>query len=356
MCCPGQKHQSCPKELLLLIPNLRMSVMLRWTPYSTRTRRGWRDAPSTLRSSLVMNVQNWSYKVGLSRSYIFRVGSVALTRITSTLTFIPLKDKYSFKWQYAASRRMFNLAGVSYRQHVPAQAVLVIDFNSIEGRSTTEQQPTSDDTLPAGSNSASSREYEDMTLLQIEEEIAKLQALKKSKEKGSGGSSQWKPSSFIYSSKSILSRPQHPRQQQKFAFLDQKKNKKKAKATSWWTSQTPFVTLCGSGGKRAGWKCIKKKFWSQASAEEKRHRLIWQRRCQLYDNTVINLSFFLPHFHHSAQGGSKTATVLDTTSAGLHRHSRTLFIKSRNERQRKRWNRSRNDYLPEAVLCQNRWT
>jgi len=84
------------------------------------------------------------------------------------------------------------LAGVSYRQHVPAQAVLVIDFNSIEGRSTTEeQQPSSDDTLPAGqSKSASSREYEDMTLLQIEEEIAKLQALKKSKEKGSGGSSQ----------------------------------------------------------------------------------------------------------------------------------------------------------------------
>ncbi len=40
-------------------------------------------------------------------------------------------DKYHDRWEYVASRRMFDLAGVKYWQHIPAQRQIVIDFDDI---------------------------------------------------------------------------------------------------------------------------------------------------------------------------------------------------------------------------------
>jgi len=41
-------------------------------------------------------------------------------------------DKYHYKPEMLAARRLLDLAGVTYRQHVPKQAKIVIDFSAID--------------------------------------------------------------------------------------------------------------------------------------------------------------------------------------------------------------------------------
>lgn len=86
---------------------------------------------------------------------------------------------------------MFDLAGVSYRQHVPALKQIVIDFASIEAQASTERLAMSGGASSSSSSSVTTTHevllptsslYADMTVTEIEEEIAKLQALKRSKE------------------------------------------------------------------------------------------------------------------------------------------------------------------------------
>lgn len=41
-------------------------------------------------------------------------------------------DKYHYKPEMLAARRLLDLARVTYRQHVPKQAKIVIDFSAID--------------------------------------------------------------------------------------------------------------------------------------------------------------------------------------------------------------------------------
>lgn len=40
-------------------------------------------------------------------------------------------DKYHDRWEYVASRRMFDLSGVAYTQHTPSKRRVVIDFDAV---------------------------------------------------------------------------------------------------------------------------------------------------------------------------------------------------------------------------------
>ena len=40
-------------------------------------------------------------------------------------------DKYHSEMPFVASRRLLDLAGVRYRQHVPLKAAIVIDFGEV---------------------------------------------------------------------------------------------------------------------------------------------------------------------------------------------------------------------------------
>jgi len=47
-----------------------------------------------------------------------------------------LSDKYSFKPKMIAAKRMFNASGVKFRQHIPSNQRLVIDFSEINANMT----------------------------------------------------------------------------------------------------------------------------------------------------------------------------------------------------------------------------
>ncbi|KAL5235507.1 hypothetical protein ACI65C_002917 [Semiaphis heraclei] len=56
-----------------------------------------------------------------------------------------LSDKYSFKPEMIASKRMFKASGVSVRQHTPSKQHLVLDFSEINSNMT--QMPSTPDKL-----------------------------------------------------------------------------------------------------------------------------------------------------------------------------------------------------------------
>lgn len=47
-----------------------------------------------------------------------------------------LSDKYSFKPEMMAAKRMFNASGITFRQHTPSNQYLVIDFSEINSNMT----------------------------------------------------------------------------------------------------------------------------------------------------------------------------------------------------------------------------
>lgn len=47
-----------------------------------------------------------------------------------------LSDKYSFKPEMIAAKRMFNASGITFRQHTPSNQYLVIDFSEINSNMT----------------------------------------------------------------------------------------------------------------------------------------------------------------------------------------------------------------------------
>lgn len=47
-----------------------------------------------------------------------------------------LSDKYSFKLEIIAAKRMFNASGVKFRQHTPSSEMLVLDFSEINSNMT----------------------------------------------------------------------------------------------------------------------------------------------------------------------------------------------------------------------------
>jgi len=74
-----------------------------------------------------MDVQNCTIYVAL-----FPCNECAKIIIQSGIKeVVYLSDKYSFKPKMIAARRMFNASGVKFRQHIPSNQRLVIDFSEI---------------------------------------------------------------------------------------------------------------------------------------------------------------------------------------------------------------------------------
>jgi len=74
-----------------------------------------------------MNVQNCTIYVAL-----FPCNECAKIIIQSGIKeVVYLSDKYSFKPKMIAAKRMFNASGVKFRQHIPSNQRLVIDFSEI---------------------------------------------------------------------------------------------------------------------------------------------------------------------------------------------------------------------------------
>lgn len=47
-----------------------------------------------------------------------------------------LSDKYSYKPEMVAAKRMFNASGIKFRQHTPSNQYLVLDFSEINSNMT----------------------------------------------------------------------------------------------------------------------------------------------------------------------------------------------------------------------------
>lgn len=62
---------------------------------------------------------------------------------------IYVSDKHSHKPETVASKLMFDMAGVSYRQFTPSHPVICVDFRAIDHHPDRNRPPQSDDQEPS---------------------------------------------------------------------------------------------------------------------------------------------------------------------------------------------------------------